>query len=103
MLFSKKRKQQLSHITALSLESHKHQKINGKNQLRKRILRKQKEKQNCWKEYKDPALVESSFDKSSCDEFAFQESSSEEETPVENNICENLKKNEGRVQLKIEK
>lgn len=80
MGLSKKRKQHISQMTARSLESRKHRKIDRKAQRKKEILRRQREEEDFWGEYEDFSL-ESSFDESNCD-GSIQDDSSEEENLV---------------------
>lgn len=102
MGLSRKRKQQLSQITARSLKSRKHRKV--ESQWKKEILQRQREEEDFWDEYKDPRL-ESSSGESNCDESSQDESSSaEEDLVIENkrgdSTCEGLGNNDGEVQLK---
>lgn len=53
---SKKRKQHLSRITARLLESRKPQKVNGENQRKKVIWRRQWEEKDFWDEYQESQL-----------------------------------------------
>ena len=100
MGLSRKRKQQLSQITARSLESRKHRKV--ESQRKKEILRRQRE-EDFWDEHEDTRL-ESSSDESNCDESSQDESSSaEEDLVIENkkgdSTCEGLGDDDGGVQL----
>lgn len=102
MGLSRKRKQQLSQITARSLKSCKHRKV--ESQWKKEILRRQREEEDFWDEHEDPRLDFSS-DESSCDESSQDESSSaEEDLVIENkrgdSTCEGLGDDDGGVQLK---
>ena len=72
MGLSRKRKQQLAHITARAAESHKSRKIDRDNQRRKRFLRKQREEEDFWDEHEDPQS-ESSSDESNFDESSLVE------------------------------
>ena len=106
MGLSKKRKQQLSYITARSLESRKQRKVDNKNQREKEFLRRQREEEDYWDEYEDN--LESNFDESDDNKSSPDESSSDEEEGViednrkEEGIYEGLGDNEGGVQLEIE-
>ena len=68
MGLSKKRKQHTKQMTARSLESRKHRKIDQVTQRKKEILRRQREEEDFWDEYEDFSL-ESSSDELNCDEF----------------------------------
>ena len=110
MGLSKKRKQQLRHITARSLESRKHRKVvDHENQQRKEILRRQREEENHWDECGDCSLDPSS-EKSNGNEPSQNQPSSDEEKDevIEDNkggedIREGLGDDEEGVQLEIEK
>ena len=110
MGLSKKRKQQLSYITARSLESRKHRKVvDYENQRKKEILRRQREEEDYWDEYEDFSL-DSSSEESDGDESSPDQPSSDggEEEVIEvhskrgEDIREGLGDDEGRVQLEIE-
>ncbi len=106
MGLSKKRKQQLSYITARSLESRKQRKVDNENQREKEFLRRLREEEDYWDEYEDN--LESSSDESDDNESSPDESSSDEEEGVigenrkEEGVHEGLGDNEGGVQLEIE-
>ena len=100
MGLSRKRKQQLSQITARSLQSRKRLKV--ESQRKKEILRRQREEEDFWDEHEDPRL-ESSSDESNCDESSQDESNSaEEDLVIENkrgdSTCEGLGNDDGGVQ-----
>ena len=107
MGLSKKRKQQLSHITARSLESRKHRKVDNENQRQKEILRRQRKEEDYWDEYED-FYLESSTDESDNNEPSPDKPSSDEEEEVrednrkEKGVYEGLGDNEGGVQLETE-
>ncbi len=107
MSLSKKRKQQLSYITACSLESCKQRKVDNKNQQKKEFLRRLREKEDYWNKYEDN--LESSSDESDDNKSSPDESSSDEEKGVigknrkEKGIHEGLGDNKGGVQLEIKK
>ena len=110
MGLSKKRKQQLSYITARSLESRKRRKVvDYENQRKKEILRRQREEEDYWDEYEDFSL-DSSSEESDGDESSPDQPSSDggEEEVIEDHskrgedIREGLGDNEGGVQLEIE-
>ena len=104
MGLSKKRKQQLSHITARSLESRKHRKVvDYDSQRRKEILRRQKEEEDYWGEYENFSLNSSSEESNGNDSRPDQPSSDEEKEEVIEDIHEGLGDDEGGVQLEIEK
>ena len=96
MGLSRKRKQQLREITSRSLKTRKLRKLDQENQRRKEILRKQRDEEDFWDEYKGVS-VDSSSDKSSPDEH----SSGEEKLIVEgsrgDNIQEELGEDNGGV------
>lgn len=94
MGLSKKRKQHLSHITARSLESRKHQKVDRENQRKKEILRKQREEEDFWDEYESSG-PESSSDESSCDQSSDESSLDEPSSNGKNPVEENRKRYEG--------
>ena len=106
MGLSKKRNQQLSYITARSLESRKQRKVDNENQREKEILRRLREEEDYWDEYEDN--LESSSDESDDNESSPDESSSDEEKGVigdnrkEEGVHDGLGDNEGGVQLEIE-
>ena len=106
MGLSKKRKQQLSYITARSLESRKQRKVDNENQREKEFLRRLREEEDYWDEYEHN--LESSSDESDDNESSPDESSSDEEEGVigenrkEEGVHEGLGDNEGGVQLEIE-
>lgn len=106
MGLSRKRKQQLAHITAHAAKSHKSRKIDRGNQRRTRFLRKQREEKDFWDEHEDPQS-ESSSGESNSDEPSLGERSSNEEN-VEaddgrgDNTKERLGDNDGEVQLEVE-
>lgn len=81
MGLSTKRKQHLSQITARSLESRKHRKVDRETQRKKEILRRQRENEDLWDEYKDLSLGSSS-DESNCKGSRQDGVSSEEEDLV---------------------
>ena len=83
MGLSKKRKQQLSYITARPLETRKHRKVDNENQRQKEILRQRKE-EDYWDEYED-FYLESSTDESDNHEPSPNEPSSDEEEVMEDN------------------
>ena len=91
MGLSGKRKQQLSFITARSLESRKHRKADNENQQKKEILRRQREEEDYWDEYEDYSL-EPSSDESECDEPSPDLLSSDEE---EEEVTKDNRKEEG--------
>ena len=105
MGLSKKRKQQLSYITARSLESRKQRKVDNENQREKEFLRRLREEEDYWDEYEDN--LESCFDESDDNESSPDESSSDEEGGVieenrkEEGVHEGLGDNEGGVQVEI--
>lgn len=70
MGLNKKRKLQLSFITARSLENRKHRKVDEGNERKKEILGRQREEEDYWDEYKDFNL-ESSSDEPSPDLASF--------------------------------
>ena len=80
MGLSKKRKQQLSYITARSLESRKQRKVDNENQREKEFLRRLREEEDYWDEYEDN--LESSSDESNDNEFSPDEFSSDVEEGV---------------------
>ena len=83
MGLSKKRKQQLSHITARSLESRKHRKVvDYENQRKKEILRTQREEEDYWDEYEDFSLDSSSEESDGNESSPDQPSSDGEEEEV---------------------
>ena len=109
MGLSKKRKQQLSYITARSLESRKHRKVvDYENQRKKEILRTQREEEDYWDEYEDFSLDSSSEESDGNESSPDQPSSDgEEEKVIEDSkrgedIREGLGDDEGGVQLEIE-
>ena len=108
MGLSKKRKQQLSYITARSLESRKHRKVvDYENQRKKEILRRQREEEDYWDEYEDFSLDSSSEESDGNESSPDQPNSDgEEEEVIEDSkkgedIREGLE-DEGGVQLEIE-
>ena len=106
MGLSKKRKQQLSYITARSLESRKQRKVDNENQREKEFLRRLREEEDYWDEYEEN--LESSSNKSDDNESSPDKSSSNKEEGVigenrkEEGVHEGLGDNEGGVQLEIE-
>lgn len=103
---SRKRKQQLAHITARAAESHKSRKIDRGNQRRKRFLRKQKEEEDFWDEHEDPQS-ESNSDESNFDESSLVERSSDKENVDADdgrgdNTKEGLGDDDGGIQLEVE-
>ena len=108
MGLSKKRKQQLSYITARSLESRKHRKVDYENQRKKEILRRQRQEEDYWDVFED-YNSESSSDESDCNEPSPDEPSSDEEEEEvmrdngrEKVTHEGLGDDEGGAQLEIE-
>ena len=103
----KKRKQQLSYITAHSLESHKQRKVDNKNQQKKEILGRAREDGDYWDEYKDN--LESSSDESDNAKSSPDDSSSDKERGIigdnekEEGIYEGLGDDEGKIQFEIKK
>ena len=104
----KKRGQKLSYITARSLESRKHRKVDNENQRKKEIVRTQREQQDYWNKYED-FYLESSFDESDNNEPSPDEPSSDEEeeevirgNKKEEGIRKGLGDDEGGVELEIE-
>ncbi|MCJ1270411.1 hypothetical protein MMC22_010308 [Lobaria immixta] len=81
MVLSKKRKQQLKQMTAQSIKTRKRQKANGETRQQMNALRRQREDEDCWDEYKDPCS-ESSSDESDCNKLSSNESSSDKENMV---------------------
>ena len=95
-------------MTARSLESRKHRKVDCKNQRKKEILRRQREEEDYWDEYEDFSL-DSSSGESDCHESSPGQLSSdeEEEEVMEDNkrgkyIREGLGDDEMGVQLEVE-
>ena len=103
---SRKRKQQLSQMSARAAESHKHRKIDRENERRGRFLRKQREEEDFWDEYEE-LRSESSSDESNFEDSTFDEPSSEEDNPEGgnrrgDNTREVLGDPDGGVQLGVE-
>ena len=107
MGLSKKRKQQLNNVTARSLESRKHRKVDNENQRQKEILRRQWKEEDYWDEYKD-FYMESSTDESDNNKPSSDKPRSDEEEEVrednrkEKGVCEGLGDNKTGVQLETE-
>ena len=107
MGLSKKRKQQLSQMSARAAESHKHRKIDRENERKRRFLRKQREEEDFWDEYEEPCS-ESSSDESRFEDSSHDGTSSEEDNLDKgnirgDNICEGLGDDDnGGVQLRVE-
>ena len=103
IVLSKKRKQHLNLISACAAESHKHRKIDRKNEQKKRFLRKQREEEDFWDELEE-LQSESSSDEANIKDSSLDKPSSDKDnvevdTKWRDNIYEGLGDQDGGAQL----
>ena len=93
-------------ISARAAESHKHRKMDRKNERKKRFLRKQREEEDFWDELEEfqsePSSNESNIEDSSLDEPSSDKDNLEVNNKWGDNTYEWLGDQDGGVQLRVE-